>query len=260
MCGIAGFISRGIAEPQHVCRRMTDALSHRGPDDSGVWVDNDAGVALGHRRLAIVDVSSAGHQPMASMGGRYQSSTTAKSTIIWRFASELEAKGRRRNGAAIPTPRTLLAAIEAWGLREGARAVASGMFALRSVGPAGAEPDPRARPARREAALLRRQSGRAVPVRLRAEGAGRSTRDSTPRSTARRSHSILRYSYVPTPHLDLSRHLNKLPPADYPHASRAAASRLIEQYWSGAEAVAEAGAADPLQASPEEAPTSSRSC
>src|SRR3546814_11632184 len=50
---------------------MTARLQHRGPDDDGLWVDAEAGLALGHRRLSIVDLSPEGHQPMASHGGRY---------------------------------------------------------------------------------------------------------------------------------------------------------------------------------------------
>ena len=62
MCGLAGFLDFGrtmTAEDQAaVCDRMTDALVHRGPDDRGVWTDAAAGVALGHRRLSIIDVSA----------------------------------------------------------------------------------------------------------------------------------------------------------------------------------------------------------
>lgn len=75
MCGIAG-----IVDPRRCCSRerlqslveqMSAALRHRGPDDGQVWVDADAGVALGHRRLAIVDCSELGRQPMFSSDGRY---------------------------------------------------------------------------------------------------------------------------------------------------------------------------------------------
>jgi asparagine synthase (glutamine-hydrolysing) len=73
MCGIAGFLSPS-AEPKRmgaVIRAMTDCLRHRGPDDEGVWLDPGAGIALGHRRLSIVDLSPAGHQPMLSADGRF---------------------------------------------------------------------------------------------------------------------------------------------------------------------------------------------
>ncbi len=74
MCGIAGFLfgpqSRS-KEPDHLLRRMTTAIAHRGPDDEGHWLDASAGVALGHRRLSIIDLSPAGHQPMVSHSGRF---------------------------------------------------------------------------------------------------------------------------------------------------------------------------------------------
>ena len=75
MCGIAGFLALGSrsgdAGPDAVLRSMTDPLRHRGPDDSGSWRDVEAGVWLGHRRLSILDLSDAGHQPMISPCGRY---------------------------------------------------------------------------------------------------------------------------------------------------------------------------------------------
>ena len=75
MCGIAGFV---VTEPRltgdelcHAARRMSDCIRHRGPDDAGVWVAPESGVALAHRRLSIIDLSPEGHQPMISAAGRY---------------------------------------------------------------------------------------------------------------------------------------------------------------------------------------------
>ena len=69
MCGVSGFLGPPAArraEFEHTISRMTAAVYHRGPDDEGTWVDAEAGVALGHRRLAIIDLTSEGHQPMHS--------------------------------------------------------------------------------------------------------------------------------------------------------------------------------------------------
>ncbi len=74
MCGIAGFLQLSAETDRpldRVARTMADAIAHRGPDDAGSWADAEAGIALGHRRLAIIDLSAAGHQPMTSADGRY---------------------------------------------------------------------------------------------------------------------------------------------------------------------------------------------
>ena len=75
MCGIAGFLDRASrmnAEAlQAINRGMTDAILHRGPDDEGIWVDPEVGIALGHRRLSILDLSPEGHQPMHSESGAF---------------------------------------------------------------------------------------------------------------------------------------------------------------------------------------------
>lgn len=69
MCGIAGVFGRGVDSEALV--RMTAALARRGPDDQGIWLDGEGGIGLGHRRLAIVDLSPAGHQPMTAPSGRF---------------------------------------------------------------------------------------------------------------------------------------------------------------------------------------------
>ena len=74
MCGIAGFwelSGRSETKFNQIVREMADTLTHRGPDDSNVWLDSKAGFALGHRRLSIMDLSPAGRQPMISRNGRF---------------------------------------------------------------------------------------------------------------------------------------------------------------------------------------------
>jgi asparagine synthase (glutamine-hydrolysing) len=75
MCGIAGFVDSRCQTPHDdlkaIANGMAETLRHRGPDSEGVWVDAAAGIALGHRRLAIIDLSAAGDQPMLSGSGRF---------------------------------------------------------------------------------------------------------------------------------------------------------------------------------------------
>src|SRR5438309_1975808 len=73
MCGITGFLTRTTLalDPANCVRGMTRTLAHRGPDSEGIWMDRSAGIALGHRRLSVVDLSPAGNQPMVSASGRY---------------------------------------------------------------------------------------------------------------------------------------------------------------------------------------------
>ena len=74
MCGIVGFLDTAAAlnrtDRIEIIERMTLTLHHRGPDSTGTWIDPDSAIALGHRRLAILDLSTAGHQPMVSHSGR----------------------------------------------------------------------------------------------------------------------------------------------------------------------------------------------
>ena len=72
MCGIAGLLAPNSSEPlDSIASRMAAALTHRGPDDQGMWSDAEAGVVLAHRRLSVIDVSPLGHQPMHSATGRF---------------------------------------------------------------------------------------------------------------------------------------------------------------------------------------------
>jgi asparagine synthase (glutamine-hydrolysing) len=107
---------------------MTEALRHRGPDDGDVWIDAAAGVALGHRRLAIVDLSPAGHQPMHSDGGRYVLTFNGEIYNHLELRTQLgSAKAAAWRGRS--DTETLLACFAAWGVRTTLER-ATGMFAL----------------------------------------------------------------------------------------------------------------------------------
>ena len=132
MCGIAGFWSReGLARPAlaRAAARMAGALRHRGPDGAGVWVEAEPGIALGHQRLAIVDLSEAGAQPMVSHSGRYVISYNGE---IYNHQDLRARLGKGRGGGSWrghSDTETLLAAIDAWGLVRALEAV-NGMFAF----------------------------------------------------------------------------------------------------------------------------------
>ena len=120
MCGITGLICP-VSLPnetlEEACRQMTDALRHRGPDDSGVWVDSGQGVALGHRRLSILDLSPAGHQPMLSACGRYVIVYNGEVYNFKAIRKELEAHLSCPRFASNSDTEVMLAAISLLGLR-----------------------------------------------------------------------------------------------------------------------------------------------
>ncbi|MDB5699033.1 MAG: asnB [Alphaproteobacteria bacterium] len=127
MCGLAGILGAGSRNPD-LLQEMAGSLAHRGPDDQGIWRDDEAGIGFAHRRLAIVDLSPMGHQPMKSGDERLvlafngeiynhqalRAMLEAERQVAWRGHSDTE---------------TLIEAIAAWGL-EKALQRAVGMFAL----------------------------------------------------------------------------------------------------------------------------------
>jgi asparagine synthase (glutamine-hydrolysing) len=131
MCGVAGLLFSGQSADDALAasRAMTDAISSRGPDDQGHWIDARGGVVLGHRRLSIVDLSPAGHQPMHSASGRYVIAYNGEIYNHLDLRRSLEAQGNELAWRGHSDTETLLAGIDVWGLQETLlRSI--GMFAI----------------------------------------------------------------------------------------------------------------------------------
>lgn len=129
MCGIAGFITQDSNGAEESLRTMLESIAHRGPDDFGVWQEHQSGFFLGHRRLSILDLSPAGHQPMVSASGRYVIAFNGE-IYNWRLLkTELEAAGVAPLWRGHSDTEVLLAAISAWGV-ETTLVKARGMFAI----------------------------------------------------------------------------------------------------------------------------------
>lgn len=132
MCGIAGIVGgagRLSDRLEDAALRMAGAIRHRGPDDAGLWRDPTHPVCLVHRRLSIVDLSPAGHQPMASEGGRFVLTFNGEMYNHAQLRAELEAAGAAPAWRGHSDTETLLAAFMHWGV-EAALARAVGMFAI----------------------------------------------------------------------------------------------------------------------------------
>jgi len=133
MCGLTGFLwgsDLKIESASVQLESMTEAIRHRGPDDKGTWIDNEARVAIGHRRLSILDLSSAGHQPMASNSNRY---VIAFNGEIYNH-NELRNQLNKSNSNLIDwsghsDTETLLMCFEFWGVEQTLIRLV-GMFAI----------------------------------------------------------------------------------------------------------------------------------
>ncbi len=131
MCGIVGFLHLKGRPRQEFLRETAEAMSqairHRGPDSHGTWIDAEAGLAFGHRRLSIIDLSEAGAQPIASASGRYILIYNGEIFNFRDLKRELESQGQRFKGHS--DTEVLLAGIDHWGIEETLRR-ANGMFAF----------------------------------------------------------------------------------------------------------------------------------
>ncbi|MGZ5123465.1 MAG: asparagine synthase (glutamine-hydrolyzing) [Burkholderiales bacterium] len=251
MCGLCGFLQIDrVIEPSSmttVVERMADILFHRGPDDSGTWIDKDAGIALGHRRLSIIDLSPEGHQPMTSHSGRYVMAYNGEIYNFRELRKELERDGVQWRGHS--DTEVMLAAFEAWGV-EGALQRFNGMFAF-ALWDRNEKALHLARDRLGEKPLYYGWAGKTFlfASELKALKAHPAWRAEIDRNALA---AYLRHNYVPAPY-SIYTGIAKLPPG---HRIKLMAHDTgparTEPYWSLREA-AEAGVANPLDADDESA-------
>lgn len=252
MCGISGGLQLGLncGEWEDVLSRMGAALRHRGPDDGGVWYDAEAGVGLVHRRLSIVDLSPAGHQPMHSADGRYVISFNGEIYNFTALRRELESYGHGFRGHS--DTEVMLAAFSRWGIEAAVKRFI-GMFAF-AVWDAQARVLYLCRDRAGEKPLYYGWIGDTFLFgselkALRAHPAwrGEIDRDVLP--------LFLRYNYVPAPY-SIYKGVRKLTPGTILSVSPDGAARngncRPQPYWTAREA-AEEGVRHPFRGSAEEA-------
>lgn len=127
MCGIAGVFGYEGSDLNETVEAMVASIRYRGPDDAGVWCEPSRGLALGHARLAILDLSPEGHQPMVSASGRYVISYNGEVYNFLDLRRELEERGAKFRGHS--DTEVMLAAIEQWGVQSAVTRFV-GMFAF----------------------------------------------------------------------------------------------------------------------------------
>ncbi|QLL65987.1 asparagine synthase (glutamine-hydrolyzing) (plasmid) [Sinorhizobium mexicanum] len=255
MCGLAGLINyrRGHREELvAILRQMAFALAHRGPDDAGIWLDQDNRVGLCHRRLSIIDLSPLGAQPMQSASGRYSIVYNGEVYGFLELRDELEARGSRFRGHS--DTEILLEAVEIYGL-EGALRRCNGMFAFALYDKV-----------ERKVLFARDRMGEkplyigvhdgAVAFGSELKSLRKHPSFAHPELDRDALALYLRHNYVPTPYT-IYRGIFKLPPGcwlsisvDEPPLSMAAALGSVRPYWDAFEVV-ERGYADRIESAEE---------
>ena len=133
MCGVAGFLmdskSSSSVNFDLITKKMTDSIKHRGPNDSGCWNNPSEGIALGHRRLSILDLSDAGHQPMESSNGRYVIAFNGEIYNHLQIRSDIEKNNGNISWRGHSDTETILSAFETFGIQESLEKFV-GMFAF----------------------------------------------------------------------------------------------------------------------------------
>jgi asparagine synthase (glutamine-hydrolysing) len=256
MCGFSGFIggkwTGGSRDAGTLARTMIGRINHRGPDSSGIWLDRDQRVALAHARLAIIDLSEAGAQPMVSASGRY---VVAYNGEIYNHAAlrdQLAQAGFSFAWVGHSDTETLLACIEAWGLEEALRRTI-GMFAF-ALWDRETRQLSLARDRLGEKPLYYgwQDTGGDAVFLFGSELKALSAHPQFSAPVDRGALSLfMRHGYVPAP-WSIYKDIHKLPPGSWLTLRLGEAEPVINRYWSAADA-AEAGLAAALRVGPQEA-------
>ena len=260
MCGFCGFLvnqqsiqqSLSISSYQQTIKQMTDAILNRGPDDDGFWLNDTNGVVFGHRRLSIIDLSQAGHQPMTSHQGRYVIAFNGEVYNFQDIRAELEKKNGAVKWRGHSDTEVILAAVECWGVEATLKKLV-GMFAF-SLWDKAENTLYLARDRMGEKPLYYGWQGNTFlfgselkALRQHPAWQGEINRDAL--------SSYLRHGYVPAP-FSIYKDINKLLPGTYLKLSQQqAGQRAMPEplhYWSIDEAV-QKGLQEPFSGTPEQA-------
>lgn len=231
MCGITGFLepsgARQSEDLRAIAAAMAQTLHHRGPDDRDTWVDPAVGVAMGHRRLSIIDVSSSGRQPMVATSRNIVLTFNGEIYNFRELRKDLRNVGVRFRGTS--DTEVLVEAIDHWGLERTLPRL-NGMFAFAVWDRV-----------RRRMSLVRDRMGEKPLYYGRAGSAFvfgselkalRAHPSFSPEISARALAVYLRYGYVPTPHA-IYAGINKLPPGSVIELEwPSLAARGPRRYWS----------------------------
>lgn len=231
MCGITGYLNDRTAVSESVVRCMAEQIFHRGPDGSGVWCDATAGLALAHRRLAILDLSDAGSQPMTSADNRLVLVFNGEIYNHAELREAIVATGWTEGWKGHSDTETLLAALQLWGI-EGTLPRLNGMFAFALWDKS-----------RKVLSLARDRAGE-KPLFY---GTSNDTFLFASELKAMKAHPdwtgvidrdvlavYLRHAYVPDPHC-IYQGISKLPPAHWLEVKNGVAGQPVS-YWSLADA------------------------
>ncbi|MEA5571822.1 asparagine synthase (glutamine-hydrolyzing) [Calothrix sp. UHCC 0171] len=250
MCGVTGFLDStkqmNADSLRSLAQRMTRTLQHRGPDDSGCWVDAAAGIALGHQRLAILDLSPEGHQPMMSANGRYIIVFNGEIYNFLELKQKLEQLGHSFRGHS--DTEVMLASFCQWGLQSAIQKL-NGMFAF-ALWDRQERVLHLGRDRLGEKPLYYGWLGQTLVFgsELKALAAHPQFQPEINRDALT---SLLRLKYIPTPH-SIYKGIYKLPPGTTLSWQGGADHSLPQSYWS-IKAVAESGIADPFLGSEQDA-------